>query len=101
MNSIKKTHVVACRYCGDKTYMKCMLCDQHVCFKSGNSITSLTCLIDFHNDRLCGLGYKDRIDMFGVPKSSFKKATQKEIRWNGKYMDELKKRYNDENWNCD
>jgi hypothetical protein len=41
------------------------------------------------------------MDMFGVQKSSFKKATQKEIGWNGKYMDELKKRYNDENGNCD
>jgi hypothetical protein len=73
----------------------------NVCFKSGNSITSLTCLIEFHNDRLYGLGYKDRMDMFCAPKSSFKKATQNEIRWNGKYMDELKKRYNDENGNCD
>ena len=72
LNSIKKTHVAACGYCGEKTYMKCMLCDQHVCFKSGNSITSLTCSIDFHNDRLYGLGYKDHMDMFGVQKSSFK-----------------------------
>ncbi len=91
LNSFKKTHVAACRHCGEKTYMKCMLCDQHVCFKIGKRITSLTCSIDFHNDRLYGLRYKDHMDMFGVQKSSFKKAAQKEIRWNGKYMDELNK----------
>ncbi len=59
-------------------------------------LTSLSFSIDFHNDRLFGLGLKYHMEIFRVARNSFKKATQKEIMWNCKHMDELMKRYDKE-----
>ena len=99
IQSMKKTHPAACGYCGKKTVMKCGICNVHLCLKSGTSITTMTCPFDFHNDRLYGLGYKDRIDMFNGSKNAktFKKPSAKEIKGNSNYMDELIEKYNREN----
>jgi len=99
IQSMKKTHPAACGYCGKKTVMKCGIRNTHLCLKSGTSITTMTCPFDFHNDRLYGLGYKDRIDMFNGSKNAktFKKPSAKEIKGNSNYMDELIEKYNREN----
>jgi len=99
IQSMKKTHPAACGYCGKKTVMKCGIRNTHLCLKSGTSITTMTCPFDFHNDRLYGLGYKDRIDMFNGYKNAktFKKPSAKEIKGNSNYMDELIEKYNKEN----
>ena len=68
LQSMKKTHPAACGYCGQRTVMKCGICNTHLCLKSGTSITTMECPFDFHNDQLYGLGYKDRIDMFSGSK---------------------------------
>ena len=57
-----------------KIYMECQICKKHVCFKSGKNMTSLSCSIDFHDDLMYGLGSMDRVELFGVKKSQFKKA---------------------------
>ena len=37
-----------------KTYMECQICKKHVCCKTGKSMSSLSCCIDFHNDLMQG-----------------------------------------------
>ncbi len=34
LNSIQRVHLATCQMCGKKTYMKCQICNKHVCFKS-------------------------------------------------------------------
>ena len=92
--SMKKTHPAACGYCGRRTAMKCGICNTHLCLKSGTSNTTMTCPFDFHNDRLYGLGYKDRIDMFNGSKNA---KMLKEKKGNSNYMDELIEKYKREN----
>jgi len=61
----------------------------------------MTCSIDYHNDRLFGLGFKDRRQIFNVPIHAFCQPTKREIKENSKYMEELKRRYNNENMDLD
>ncbi len=63
-----------------KTFMECQICKKHICFKSGNSMSSLSCCIDFHDDLMYGLGVMDCVELFGVKKSQFKKANAMEVR---------------------
>jgi len=56
IQSMTKVHPAACAYCGKKTWMKCGICDVHLCIKEGTSMTTMSCPLDFHNDRLYGLG---------------------------------------------
>ncbi len=82
LNSMKRVHLATCQMCGEKTYMKCQICKKHVRLKSGKSMTSLSCCIDFHDDLMYGLGFMDRVELFGVKKSQFKKANVVEVRKN-------------------
>ncbi len=76
LNSTKRVHLASCQMFGKKTYMECQ------CFKSGKNMTSLSCSIDFHDDLMYGLGYMDRVELFGVKKSQFKKANAAEVKKN-------------------
>jgi hypothetical protein len=97
LNSMKRVHLASCQMYGKKTYMECQICKKHVCFKSGNNMTSLSCCIDFHDDLMYGLGFMDRVELFGVKKSQFKKAYAVEVRkneihtkkWMTKYEEDL------------
>jgi len=99
IQSMTKVHPAACAYCGKKTWMKCGICDVHLCIKEGTSMTTMSCPLDFHNDRLYGLGYKDRIDLFCAPKNAkrFHKPGVNEIKGNNNHMKDLIERYNREN----
>jgi hypothetical protein len=68
LNSMKRLHLATCQVCGKKPYMVCQICKKHVCFKSGKSMSSLSCCIDFHDDLMYGLGFMDRVELFGVKK---------------------------------
>ena len=57
LNSMKRVHLATCQ-----------ICKKHVCFKSGKSMSSLSCCIDFHDDLMYGLGFMDRVELFGVKK---------------------------------
>ena len=83
IQSMKKVHPAACGYCGKKTVMKCGICDVHLCIKEGTSITTMSCPLDFHNDRL----YTKRFNKPGV----------NEIKGNSNHMKDLIERYNREN----
>ncbi len=72
--------MASCPMCGKKTYMECQICKKHVCFKSGNSMSSLSCCIDVHDDLMYDLGFMDHVELFGVEKSQFKKASAVEER---------------------
>ncbi len=82
LNSMKRVQLASCQMCGKKTYMEYQICKKHVCFKSGNNMTSLSCCIDFHDDLMYGLGFLDSVELFGVKKSQFKKANAAEVRKN-------------------
>jgi hypothetical protein len=77
--------------------MECQICKKHVCFKSGKNMTSLFCCIDLHGDLMYGLGFMDRVELFGVKKSQIKKANAVEVRknkipvkkWMTKYEEDL------------
>jgi hypothetical protein len=66
LNSMKRVHLATCQMCCKKTYMECQICKKHVCFKSGESMSSLSCCIDFDDDLMYGLGFMDHVELFGV-----------------------------------
>jgi hypothetical protein len=45
INSMKKSHKSTCKMCGETTYMKCMLCYEHLCLISSKNITSSSCIM--------------------------------------------------------
>ena len=59
----------------------------------------MSCPFDFHNDRLYGLGYKDRKELFCGSKNAkrFNKPGMNEIKGNSAHMKDLIERYNREN----
>jgi hypothetical protein len=95
---MKRVHLATCQMCGKKTYMECQICKKHVCFKSGKnmSMSSLSCCIDFHDDLMYGLGFLDRVELFGVEKSQFKKANTVEVRKNKIHMKKLMSKYEED-----
>ena len=93
LNSMKRVHASSCQMCGKKTYMECQICKKHVCFKSGKNMTSLLCSIDFHDDLMYGLGFMDRVELFGVKKSQFKKANAAEVKKNKIHMKKWMRKY--------
>ncbi len=56
-------------------------------------MTSLSCCIDFHDDLMHGLGFMDRVELFGVKKSQFNKANAVEVRKNKIHMKKLMTKY--------
>jgi hypothetical protein len=92
-NSMKKVHGASCNMCGKLTYMDCQLCKKHVCFKSGKGMTSLSCCIDFRDDLMYDMGVMDRVELFGIHKSKFKKAPTPEVRKNKSHMRNLMTKY--------
>jgi hypothetical protein len=96
LNSMKKVHLASCQMCGKKTYMECQICKKHVCFKSGKNMTIFSCFIDFHDDLMYGLGFMDRVELFGVKKSQFKKANAVEVRKNKVHMKKLMTKYEED-----
>ncbi len=96
LNSMKRVHLATCQMCGKKTYMECQICKKHVWFKSGKSMSSLSCCIDFHDDLMYGLGFMDRVELFGVKKSQFKKTNVMEVRKNKIHMKKLMTKYEED-----
>jgi len=80
LNSMKKVDGASCNICGKLIFMECQVCQNHDCFLSGKGITTLSRCIDFHDDLLYGLGIMDRVELFGVQKSQFKKAPAPEVK---------------------
>ncbi len=56
-------------------------------------MTSLLCSIDFHDDLMYGLGFMDRVELFGVKKSQFKKANAPEVIKNKIHMKKWMRKY--------
>jgi hypothetical protein len=96
VNSMKRVHLASCQMCVKKTYMECQICKKHGCFKSGKNMTSLSCCIDFHDDLMYGLGFLDRVTLFGVKKSQFKKANVAEVRKNKIHMKKWMTKYEED-----
>jgi hypothetical protein len=96
LNSMKRVHLATCQMCGKKTYMEFQICKKHVCFKNGKSMSSLSCCIDFHYDLMYSLGFMDRVELFGVKKSQFKKANAMELRKNKIHMKKLMTKYEED-----
>jgi hypothetical protein len=96
LNSMNRVHVASCQMCDKKTYTECQICKKHSCLKSGKSMSGLSCCMDFHDDLLYGLGLMDRVELFGVKKSQFKKANVGEV-WKSKiHMKKLMKKYEED-----
>ena len=93
INSMVCKHRAKCHYCGKNTFMMCMLCGVHVCFKDSTNTTSLSCVLHYHDDEYYGIGMEDRHRLFGVPERDYKKPSAKEISENRTYMQGLRQRY--------
>ncbi len=76
--------------------MECQICKKHVCFKSGQNMSSLFCCIDFHDDLMRGLGFMNRVELFGVKNSQFKKANAVEVRNNKIHMKKWMTKYEED-----
>jgi hypothetical protein len=59
-------------------------------------MSSLSCCIDFHDDLMYGLGYMDRVELFGVEKSQFNKANAVEVRTYKSHMKKLMTKYEED-----
>ena len=93
INSMVCKHRAKCHYCGKPTFMMCMLCGVHVCFKNSTNTASLSCVLHYHDDDYYGIGMEDRHRLFGVPERDYKKPKAEEIRANKTYMQGLRQRY--------
>ncbi len=82
--------------CVAKTHVECQICKKHVCVKSGKSMSSLSCCIDFHDYLMYGLGLMDRVELIGVNKSQFMKANKVEVRKNKIHMKKMMKKYEED-----
>jgi hypothetical protein len=56
-------------------------------------MSSLSCCINFHDDLMYGLGFIDRVELFGVNKSQFRKANAVEVQKNKIHMKKLITKY--------
>jgi hypothetical protein len=59
-------------------------------------MTSLSCCLDFHDDLMYGLGYMDRVELFGVEKSQFKKVNAAEVKKNKIHMKKWMTKYEED-----
>ncbi len=59
-------------------------------------MTSLFYCIDFHDDLMYGLGFMDRVELFGVKKSQFKKANAVKVRKNKIHMKKWMTKYEED-----
>jgi hypothetical protein len=96
LNSMKRVHLASYQMCGKKTYLECHICKKHVCFKSGKSMSRLSCCIDFHDDLMYGLGFMDCVELFGAKKSQFKKDNAMEVRKNKIHIKKLMTKYEED-----
>ncbi len=96
LNSMKKVHLATCQMCGKKHTWSVRYAKKHVCFKSGKNMSSLSCCIDFHDDIMYGLGFMDRVELFGDKKSQFKKVNVVEGRKNKIHMWKLTTKYDED-----
>ncbi len=96
LNSMKRVHLASCQMCGKNTYMECQICKKHVYFKSGNNMISLSYCNDYYDDLLYGIGFLDRVELFGVNKSQFKKANAAEVRKNKIHMKKWMTKYEED-----
>ncbi len=70
---------------------------QEAClFQEWKNMTRLSCCIDFHDDLMYGLGFMDRVELFGVKKSQFKKANAVELRKNKIHMKKWMTKYEED-----
>ncbi len=76
--------------------MEWQICKKHVCFKSGKSMSSLSCCINFHDDPMYGLGLMDCVELFGAQKSQFKKDNAAEVRKYKIHTKKLMKKYEED-----
>jgi hypothetical protein len=58
-------------------------------------MTSLSCCIDF-DELMYGLGFMDRVELFGDKKSQFKKANAVEVRKNKIHMKKWMTKYEED-----
>ena len=90
LNSYEKCGGGKCEICGANCYYKCGICKKRTCFKKDNSMTSISCSIDFHNDYHYGLACCDRMDIFGELKKDFKQPSTLAIKKNRAHIQALK-----------
>ena len=69
--SMKQVGAAKCEVCNKTTFWRCELCDARMCLKSGNSASTLSCVLDFHSEDHLGLTQNDRTRFFGEKKCAF------------------------------
>ena len=55
IHTMKCVHKGKCQFCGQNTFMKCTLCNVHVCLKTKESATSISFVFHYHDDEYHGL----------------------------------------------
>ncbi len=59
-------------------------------------MSNLSCCIHFHDDLMYGLGLMERVELFGVKKSQFKKANAMEVKKNKIHIKKLMTKYEED-----
>ena len=97
LRSMYRTSGSKCQVCAKVCYMKCRLCNKHICFKDGDHQNSVSCSLDYHNDDFFGLVMDDRVSMFGEARKNYKKGPSAlEIKNNKAHIRKLKKRFDED-----
>jgi hypothetical protein len=71
LDSNQSTDNTTSQFCGQNTFMKCTVCNVHVCLKTKESATSISCAFHYHDDEYYGLGMKDCVELYNVQPSKF------------------------------
>lgn len=88
-----------CVVCGKKRcHWFCNLCQKYMCFRSGTQQTSISCVIDYHNECMFGL-CRDDHDLVGRTLKKWQYPTKQEKKSNSDHIENLRDRLNDANKN--
>ena len=92
LQSMKICGAGKCEVCNERTFWRCNLCGARMCFKSGESVTTMSCVLDYHSEDHLGLTRTDRKTFFGDGAREFNGVAQRDLQANRKHIKALRKR---------
>ena len=81
-----------CCVCGKvRSHYYCVICKKYMCFREGNSQTTISCVIDYHNETMFGLCKDDHV-LVGKRLSDWKYPNRSEKAANRDHIDDIRKK---------
>jgi hypothetical protein len=91
LQSMKQVNGAKCEVCGKITFWRCELCDgARMCLKTSCSMTSMSCVLDYHAEDHFGLVRSDKAKFFGAKTGSFTGVKPAELKKNRAHIKKLR-----------